>query len=91
MNKDNVKSILKNETVRVIFEKVSGEKREMNCTLSESVIPPATKTDPMSQQKVRKLNEEVCSVWDTDNSGWRSFRWDKLISVNGEEFTNGTK
>jgi len=91
MNKEDVKSALKTETLSVVFKKVSGEKREMNCTLSESVVPPATKTDPMSQKKIRKLNEEVCSVWDVDNSGWRSFRWDSVISVNGEDFANGTK
>jgi hypothetical protein len=106
MTKDDVKNALKNETLSVVFMKVNGQKREMNCTLNESVIPPASKDDPMSQKKVRKMIDEVCNVWDVDNSGWRSFRWENVISVNGEkieigegillsvddeDFANGTK
>lgn len=72
---------LKTETVTVRFKKVSGEERTMICTLQESVIPPATKEDPLSQKKVRAVNPEVCSVWDIEANGWRSFRWENVISV----------
>lgn len=72
---------LKNETVTVRFKKVSGEERTMVCTLQESVIPPATKEDPLSQKKVRAVSPEVCSVWDIEANGWRSFRWENVISV----------
>jgi len=72
---------LKTETVTVRFKKVSGEERTMVCTLQESVIPPATKEDPLSQKKVRAVSPEVCSVWDIEANGWRSFRWENVISV----------
>ena len=72
---------LKTETVTVRFKKVSGEERTMICTLQESVIPPATKEDPLSQKKVRAVSPEVCSVWDIEANGWRSFRWENVISV----------
>tara|TARA_B100000575_G_C23061688_1_gene611237 strand:- start:17 stop:184 length:168 start_codon:yes stop_codon:yes gene_type:complete len=45
----------------------------MICTLREDIIPSATK-DPITQKKVRDLNEEVLAVWDTKAEGWRSFR-----------------
>ena len=72
---------LKTETVTVRFKKVSGEERTMVCTLQESVIPPATKEDPLSQKKVRAVSPAVCSVWDIEANGWRSFRWENVISV----------
>lgn len=72
---------LKTETVTVRFKKVSGEERTMVCTLQESVIPPATTEDPLSQKKVRAVSPEVCSVWDIEANGWRSFRWENVISV----------
>ena len=58
----------------VKFTKVNGEERVMRCTLQESIIPKATKKDPMSMKKIRELNYEVLSVWDVKAAGWRSFR-----------------
>jgi hypothetical protein len=79
--KDILSERLKSEEVTVKFKKVSGEERTMKCTLQESVIPPATKEDPLSQKKVRAVSPEVCSVWDVDAKGWRSFRWENVISI----------
>ena len=42
---------------------------------------PPKKDDPLTQKKVRKVNEEVCVVWDMNAEGWRSFRWDKVIDA----------
>jgi hypothetical protein len=65
----------------VIFIKQStGESRHMICTLREGVIPQATKTDTLSQTKVRTLNNEVIAAWDVEKQGWRSFRVDSVIS-----------
>lgn len=72
---------LKTEVVTVKFKKLSGDERVMKCTLQEGVIPAPVKDDAMTQKKVRAVNPEVCSVWDTEANGWRSFRWDSVISV----------
>ena len=64
---------------RVIFTKLNGEERNMICTLKEDVIPKATK-DPITQKKVRDLNEEVLAVWDVNKEGWRSFRISNVVS-----------
>ena len=74
-----IEELLKRDC-RVIFRKVNGESRDMICTLNPDVVPAATKTDPLSQTKVRELNEEVLCVWDTKVAGWRSFRVDNVIS-----------
>ena len=74
-----IEELLKREC-RVIFRKVSGESRDMICTLNPDVIPAATKTEPLSQTKVRELNEEVLAVWDIKAAGWRSFRVENVVS-----------
>ena len=62
--------MLQTSRCRVIFTKLNGEERNMVCTLREDIIPAATK-DPITQKKVRDLNEEVLAVWDTKAEGWR--------------------
>ena len=71
---------LQQRVCRVIFKKTNGEERDMMCTLQEDVVPAATKEDPLSQKKVRSINEEVIPVWDVNANGWRSFRVDSVIS-----------
>jgi hypothetical protein len=65
----------------VDFTKLNGDKRVMTCTLREDIKPPATKTDTMSLKKVRDVTEAVVSVWDVNAKGWRSFRYDRVNSV----------
>ena len=71
---------LQTRDCRVIFKKTNGEERDMLCTLQEGVVPPATKEDPLTQKKVRSVNEEVIPVWDVNKQAWRAFRVDSVIS-----------
>jgi len=80
MTREEMMEQLIKRECRVIFRKANGEERDMICTLQESVVPAATKTDPITQTKVRSLNEEVIPVWDVKAQGWRSFRVDSVIS-----------
>jgi hypothetical protein len=73
-----LQQLVQGETV-IEFTKVNGDYRKMTCTLSKDIIPPATKTDPITEEKVRKVNPEVCVVYDVAAQGWRSFRWDRII------------
>ena len=79
--RNNLVDKLKKETLTVRFNKLNGDERIMTCTLQESVLPPATNDDKPSQEKVRDVNIEVLSVWDTNANGWRSFRIDRFIEV----------
>ena len=71
---------LQTGTKVVTFTKVNGEQRVMTCTLDPSIIPVATKEDPLSQKKVRSVSDEVLPVWDVNANGWRSFRIDSVVS-----------
>ena len=72
---------LKKEELVVTFTKVNGDERVMHCTLQEDIIPKPEKTDPLSQKKIREINQEVLSVWDTKANGWRGFRIDRIKNV----------
>jgi hypothetical protein len=71
---------LQKRVCRVIFKKVNGEERDMQCTLIEDVLPPAKKDEHLSQKKVRHVNEEVIVAWDTLKCDYRAFRVDNVIS-----------
>ena len=64
---------LKNNLVKVVFTKVNGDERTMNCTLHDSILPESIITETE-----KKINQDAISVWDTDNDGWRSFRVDSI-------------
>ena len=79
--KPDLKNLLEQNVLTVDFTKLDGDKRVMTCTLREDIKPPATKTDAMSQKKVREISDAVVSVWDVNAKGWRSFRYDRINSV----------
>jgi len=80
MTREEMIEALTQGDCRVIFKKVNGEERDMLCTLNEDHIPKASQSDPLSQKKVRAVNEEVIPVWDVTAQGWRSFRVDSVVS-----------
>ena len=77
----DLKMLLEQNVLVVDFNKISGDKRVMTCTLREDMKPAATKTDTMSQKKVREMSDAVVNVWDVNAKGWRSFRYDRINSV----------
>ena len=62
---------LRDEILEVTFIKVNGDKRVMNCTLMEQIMPT---TEEKKDTTDKKVNEDILSVWDIDAKGWRSFR-----------------
>ena len=80
-DRNEILNALRNGDVIIEFTKVNGDYRKMICTLNESVVPKATKEDPLTQKKVRAINEDVCVVWDINAKGWRSFRWDNVVNA----------
>lgn len=73
---------LKEGIIEVHFTKINDEKRVMTCTLSEAHLPLVEKAEPDEVPKTaRKENPTVCSVWDMNAKGWRSFRWDNVTQL----------
>ena len=64
---------LQKRVCRVIFKKVNGEERDMQCTLIEKVLPPMKGTE-------RQKNQDVIRAFDTLKGEFRSFRVENVIS-----------
>ena len=82
IDKYGLKEILQNGIVSVVFEKVDGTIREMNCTLNKEHMPPQLLTEEQNAAKIRTENDDLLSVWDVDANGWRSFYISKVRKVN---------
>ena len=88
MEKSKAIEALHEGVVVVEFTKVNGEYRKMEATLKADMLPEVV-IETKENAQPRKKNEDALSVWDINAEGWRSFRWDKLQTVNGEAFSNG--
>jgi hypothetical protein len=79
--REDLEKLLEQNVLVVDFTKLDGDRRVMTCTLREDIKPKATKTDTISQAAVRKVSDAVVSVWDVNARGWRSFRYERVNSV----------
>lgn len=84
MDKSKLIDLLKEGVVTVEFTKVNGDYRKMDATLQAERMPEIVAE--VEEKAPRKKNETSLSVWDVNAEGWRSFRWDKIQTVNGEKF-----
>jgi hypothetical protein len=75
--KDWLRTLLHEREVGITFIKKDGSERLMWCTLSESKIP--SEFAPKGSEKVK--SDEVLPVFDVENDGWRSFRWDSITNI----------
>jgi len=80
-NKYDLKETLRDGVFTVVFEKVDGTMREMECTLNPTFMPPQLLTEQQESAKIRNENDDVLAVWDTQAKGWRSFHVSKVKEV----------
>jgi hypothetical protein len=76
MNWDKIKEAMKTGCVLVTFIKANGDKRVMECTLAEYLLP-----ETLGGMNHLISNKAVCNVFDLENEGWRSFRYDSVTNV----------
>lgn len=75
MNRQKLHSALKDGVVSVRFTKANSiTERQMRCTLD----PEAFK-DPSYDGTGKTPNPDICTVWDVEKDGWRSFRYNSVI------------
>jgi hypothetical protein len=80
MNKYELKQQLQGNVATVVFTKADGTERTMRCTLLAEYLPVPEGAQLLTES-VRKENDNVLSVWDIENGGWRSFRLDSIKSI----------
>ena len=81
--KDWLIGLLRSEIVELTFIKKDGSERLMTCTRAEQKIP----AENVPKGTDRAKSDEAVAVFDLENNGWRSFRWDSLTNI---EFTLGS-
>ena len=73
-----LRGLLSESIVEILFVKRDGSERLLKGTLIPSYLPEQVQT----KEDVNTIgNENLLSVWDTENDGWRSFRIDSIIST----------
>ena len=77
LSKSNILNMLRSGIVNIKFIKVDGTERLMKCTLAEGIVKPHEKTT----DREKKVNENICSVWDIEKDAWRSFRYDSILQI----------
>lgn len=75
--KSFLKGLLSENVVEILFVKRDGSERLLKGTLIPSYLPVQTDIEEHTSNN----NENLLSVWDTENDGWRSFRLDSVIST----------
>jgi len=77
-----LRTALQEGVVEVVFTKVNGVQRTIRGTIKPEEIKTLTaKANKLEHEEtVRAANPAVQPVWDTENGGWRSFRWDRMVS-----------
>lgn len=68
--------MLLTDTVSVSFVKVDGSQRIMKATRKSEFLP---KQDITESKRIP--NPDVCTVWDVEAKGWRSFRYDSVTEI----------
>lgn len=80
-NKYELKETLRDGVFTVVFEKVDGTERRMECTLNPALMPAQLLTEQQESAKIRNENDDILAVWDTEAKGWRSFHVSKVKEV----------
>jgi len=74
--KDELEQNLRSNVYVVTFKKLDGDERRMTCTKRTDLIPK----DKLPKTE-SKTHEKTVTVWDTNALDWRSFRYDRIITV----------
>lgn len=74
IEREELREKLRNGELTVVFTKKDGSERRLRCTLQSDVVPE-TKNSGIVR------TDEVLSVYDVENAGWRSFRLDSISEI----------
>ncbi len=78
-DKSTILEAARQGVITVRFTKKNGDERIMKCTLLSEYLPQQKDIEEVST----KENSNLLAVWDVEANGWRSFRIDSVIALNG--------
>lgn len=89
-----LETLLRQETVEIIFTKADGSERVMRCTKNSHIIDEGlallkekqkseelTPTSTLTKTKNSDNKSGTLVVWDVDVGNWRSFRVQRLVNI----------
>ena len=85
-----IRQLLWEKPILIEFEKADGTIRVIECTLTSKHgakhASAKVETDPQGMFSTykpsnKKINPDICTVWDIKKSAWRSFRWDRIKKI----------
>ena len=76
----DLKNLLHEHTMSVLFTKKDGTQRTMLCTLNPYLLPVVDKQEGDEVKKERKESMDSLRVWDIEKKDWRAFRIDSIVS-----------
>lgn len=85
MNIEKLRKLLTTDIVTVTFTKKDGSKREMICTTIQDYLPKNSE-NPCSEIILVPASPDIVTVWDLEQNGWRSFRFDSVKSIETDYF-----
>jgi len=77
-----LRKTINNSIVNVTFTKSNGDLRTLRCTTNGALIFAAGDEPPVANNSVKSRvhsSGEALAVWDLENKGWRSFRYDSIL------------
>lgn len=78
-DKNTIAAAARQGVITIRFTKKNGDERLMKCTLLSEYLP----SQKDIEESTIKDNPNTLAVWDIEAAGWRSFRIDSVISMNG--------
>ncbi len=84
MDKKSIQADLKHSVAEVVFTKDDGTIRTMKATLSAQYLPKMTEEYVPGQPDPETYvagDPNLVAVWDIEANGWRSFKINKVISM----------
>lgn len=77
---EDIRQLLKNNVVEVVFTKKDGSERTMFATLIDDFLPSLGEEIATSSEH----DDNLITCWDLEHDAWRSFRVDSVKSVEAE-------
>lgn len=81
-NRDTLLAMLQNRIVAVKFRKADGDLRVVRGTLLDEYLPAKYRSAGITPDDLAdQPPTNVVTLWDVDESNWRSVRTDRIIEV----------
>jgi hypothetical protein len=80
ITKEELKTLLTENILSVLFKKADGTQRAMLCTLNPDYLPVIERQEGDEVKKVKTPSDTNVAVWDLEKNSWRSFRVNSIIN-----------